>query len=317
MRNAVSLCIVAVCTLLISVGQNRTAAQSGLPESVVLHGDIPYALTDDLRQTLDVIVPAERKPARLPVIAFIHGGAWRAGDKAGGRQRIAALIASGDYAGVSIAYRLSGEAKWPAQIHDCKAAIRWIRANADRYRLDPDRIAVWGTSAGGHLVAMLGTSGDVGSLEGRLGGHLEESSRVQCVVDFYGPSELLAMNQFPSRIDHEAPNSPESQLIGGAIRDHAEAARAASPITYVTRDDPPFLIVHGTDDMAVPYDQSVRLHEALQNAGVTSSLLTVKNGGHGGFNNPQVNQFVRLFLDRNLLNGETDISSAELPAGEN
>ncbi|MGE0171093.1 alpha/beta hydrolase fold domain-containing protein, partial [Nocardioides sp.] len=170
--------------------------------------------------------PANDKP--LPVIAFIHGGAWRAGDKKGGFTRLREFVESGHYAGVSIGYRLTDQATWPTQIHDCKAAIRWIRGNAKKYNLDPDHIGVIGPSAGGHLVAMLGTSGGVAELEGKLGKYLDQSSKVTCVVDEFGPTELLMMSKFPSRIDHDSPNSPESKLVGGAIQEKKEAARSAS-----------------------------------------------------------------------------------------
>src|SRR6185437_7517091 len=165
-------------------------------------------------------------------------------------------------------YRLSGEATWPAQIHDCKAAIRWLRANAAKYGLDPDRIGVTGASAGGHLAAMLGLGGGVAALEGDVGPHTGVSSRVKCVVDQFGPSDLLAMADHSSRIDHNAPDSPESKLIGGALQENKEKARAASPITYISRDDPPFLILHGTEDPLVPFNQSERLAEALKTVGV-------------------------------------------------
>ena len=150
-----------------------------LPEGVKLVADLPYADNDNPRQQLDLLLPerpADEKP--LPVVVFIHGGAWRGGDRKGGQRMVAPLVAAGDYAGASVGYRLSGEAIWPAQIHDCKAAIRWLRANAKKYNLDPDKIAVWGASAGGHLVAMLGTSGGVKELEGTLGKHTDQSSRV-------------------------------------------------------------------------------------------------------------------------------------------
>ena len=185
-------------------------------EGVSVQRDIPYADSEHPRQQLDLLLPEKRdSDTALPVIAFIHGGAWRGGDKRSGIQRLAPFVASGEFAGLSIGYRLSADATWPAQIHDCKAAIRWIRANAAKHNLDPDRIAVWGSSAGGHLVAMLGVSGEVEALEGKLGEHLDQDSRVQCVVNFFGPSELLTMGDHPSSIAHNAPESPESLLVGG------------------------------------------------------------------------------------------------------
>jgi acetyl esterase/lipase len=243
-------------------GQNPRVAES--VEAVL---DLPYAGTDNRRQKLDLYLPKARKDDKpLPVVVFIHGGAWQTGDKRGGYRMIAPLVESGEYIGVSVGYRLSGEAIWPAQIHDCKAAIRWLRANAKKYNLDPNRIGVTGTSAGGHLVAILGTTGAVPELEGTLGEHVKESSRVQCVVDQFGPTDLLAMGG-----SHNNPNSPESKLVGGAIQENKEAARNASPTSYVSKDDPPFLLIHGTNDRTVPFNQSELLHEALKKVGVEPS----------------------------------------------
>src|SRR5262249_2482548 len=155
---------------------------------------IPYAGTQNPRQTLDLLLPKVPKGGKpLPLIVNIHGGAFRAGDKSMGVREIADLVDAGDYVAATINYRLSGESTWPAQIHDCKAAIRWLRANAAKYGIAPDRIGVIGASAGGHLAAMLGTSGGIAALEGDVGTHAGVSSRVKCVVDQFGPSELLAM----------------------------------------------------------------------------------------------------------------------------
>jgi len=273
-----------------------------------LFEDIPYAETDNPRQRLDLLLPKSRAQGeKLPVVVWIHGGAWRAGDKRSGRFRLARLVASGRYAGVSVGYRLTNEAIWPAQIHDCKAALRWIRANAGRYGLDAEKIAVWGSSAGGHLVAMLGTSGGVEELEGKLGRHTDQSSRVTCVIDYYGPSDLLAMGKYPGRIRHNAPDSPESRLVGGPLQEHAEAARSASPISYVSADDPPFMIVHGDRDPVVPYNQSERLAEALRKAGVDVVFITVEGGSHGGFAPNELDRRVEAFLNKHLLGRDSHI----------
>lgn len=178
--------------------------------------DIPYADTDNPRQKLDLYLPKQRKlDEPLPVVVFIHGGGWQGGDKRSGYAMVAPMVESGQYIGVSVGYRLSGEAAWPAQIHDCKAAVRWIAANAKKYSIDAKKIGVTGTSAGGHLVAMLGTSGDAPELEGQLGAHLQESSRVHCVVDQFGPADLLTMGGW-----HNGPGSPESKLLGGPIQEN-------------------------------------------------------------------------------------------------
>ncbi len=303
------LCLLAFCLDASSLfaqrqgDQRRTSRRETrpLPDGVELHADIPYAGTDNPRQKLDLILPKKRSTdAPLPVIAYIHGGAWRAGNKNGSRRRIADYVRSGKFAGVSIAYRLSQEKIWPAQIHDCKAAIRWVRANASQHGLDGDRIAVWGASAGGHLVAMLGVSGGVDELEGKIGPHLEQKSSVHCVVDYYGPTDFLKMNDFPSRIDHDAADSPESQLVGGAIGQKQAAVRSANPITYVSQGDAIFLIAHGTKDPLVAFNQSELLHAALRKAGVSSTLITVDGGGHG-FRNREIGKRVRSFLEKHLL----------------
>jgi acetyl esterase/lipase len=273
----------------------------GVPAGVQVLRDLPYAGTDNPRQKLDLILPRERKgTAPLPLVAFIHGGAWLGGDRRGGVGQVGYLVAGGDYVGATIGYRLSGEATWPAQAHDVKAAIRWLRAHAWDYGYDPDRIAVMGSSAGGHLVALLGTTGDVKELEGDLGTEGTTSSRVQAVVDLFGPADFLHIAGPPSQIDHAAADSPEARLIGGAIQDKPDAARAVSPITYVSKDDPPFLLIHGDADPTVPFDQSARLDQALKAAGVPSALLRIAGGGHGGFRNPAHRDRIRQFLDATL-----------------
>ncbi len=288
-------------------------AESRVSAAIRVEADIPYAGTDNPRQRLDLFLPKSPEgEGPLPVVVFIHGGAWRAGDRRGGWGRVAPYVESGHYAGVSVGYRLTDEAIWPAQIHDCKAAIRWIRANAAKYRIDPERIGVFGSSAGGHLVAMLGTSGDVKELEGDLGDHDSTSSRVACVVDEFGPSELLAMGQYPSRMNHDAADSPESLLIGGAIQENKDLARAASPITYVSADDPPFLMIHGTEDPLVPFNQSERLRDALKAAGVEALLIPIEGGGHGGFRNPEVPERTRRFFDKHLRGEAVEIPTSPL-----
>ncbi len=172
--------------------------------------------------------------------------------------------------------------------------------NAARYHLDPDRIGVLGGSAGGHLVSMLGTSAGAESLEGDLGPYNGTSSKVQCVVDQFGPSDLLALGDFPSNVNHNGPFSPGSRLLGGAIQEHKDAARSASPITYVSKDDPPFLIMHGDKDPTVPFDQSERFARALRAAGVDTVFIRVEGGAHGRFQNAEVQKRVRQFFDKHL-----------------
>jgi len=278
--------------------------------------DISYAGTDNARQTLDLALPIKRTSDKpLPVIAFIHGGGWRGGNKDGGLNRIGGFLKSGNYAGVSIGYRLSNEAKWPAQIHDCKAAIRWVKANAVKHGLDGRKIAVHGTSAGGHLVAMLGTSAGVKAMDGSIGAYTSQSTKVACVVDYFGPTNFLRMNDFESRIDHDAKDSPEGLLIGGPVQDNKKKTLTADPISYVSKEDSPFLIMHGTKDMAVPYNQSVILHSALKKIGVPSALLTVTGGGHG-VGGGVLNEHLQKFFDHHLLKKSGVFESLTIPVAK-
>ncbi|MHC4200066.1 MAG: glycoside hydrolase family 76 protein [Planctomycetota bacterium] len=254
----------------------RRSGQGGAGGMKVIR-DIVYGKGGDTDLKLDVYLPASERTGPLPVVVWIHGGAWRAGSRKG--NRASGLVGHG-FATVSISYRLTQKASFPAQIHDCKCAVRWVRAHAGKYGFDPKRIGVWGSSAGGHLVAMLGTSTGVKELEGR-GGWADEDSGVQAVVDFYGPSDLLAMADAPSHMDHNGARSPEGALVGGTVKENPEAARRASPVTYVSGDEPPFLIMHGERDMTVPFSQSEILYNALRKAGADVTFVPVKRAGHG------------------------------------
>lgn len=288
------------------------AARIPLGENVKLMADIAYAGSNDPRQRLDVYLP--RQPAvagPLPVIAYVHGGGWRTGSKVMARSQVMELVDSGRYAAVSIGYRLAWEASWPAQSHDIRAAIRWIRGNADDYGLDASRICAMGASAGGHLVAHLGThlgttsgSGEHGA-EGALGDHLDQTSEVQCVINFFGPADLTTDSVAGGT---EEP-SPVALLLGDTPENRPELAREASPLHHVSADDAPFLVIHGTEDPVVSYDESVRLTEALENAGVAVIFQTVEGGGHGNFGAAidAVNHRVALFLERMFYDPSTEV----------
>jgi acetyl esterase/lipase len=263
--------------------------------------DIEYVSGGHERNKLDLYLPKQnggkgQKVERLPLIIWVHGGAWMSGDK---KNCPAVRFVHEGYAVASINYRLSQHAIFPAQIEDCKTAMRWLRANAEKYGLDPQRFGAWGASAGGHLVALLGTAGDVNEFD--KGENLNVSSRVQAVCDFFGPTDFLKMADSPSKMKHDDANSPESKLIGGAILENKEACRRANPITYVTKDDPPFLIVHGDADPLVPHNQSQLLYEAFQKASVQAKLYIVKGGGHGGFKDPTIEKMVDEFFDTHLM----------------
>jgi acetyl esterase/lipase len=293
-------------------GTRRAALLEELREEpVTFELDLPYAAAGNPRQRLDLYLPKRRARETLPVIVFFHGGAWRHGGKSDGAGRLMPFLRSGRYAGVSAGYRLSGEATWPAQIHDAKAAIRWVRANASRYGLDAERIGVLGRSAGGHLALLLGASGDVPELEGDVGGHAGVSSRVAAVANFFGVAELLAMIGPPSDVDRTRADAPEALLLGGPLRENVEKAKAASPLRYVSPNDPPVLTVHGTLDRMVPYDQAVRLDAALRAAGVPSYLVRVEGGGHGDFGSAADDR-VAAFFARYLLDEGVEVSTAPI-----
>lgn len=290
--------------------QNKSPGSRSKSQRLEIIENIPYADTENPRQQLDLFLPHSRvNDAPLPIVAFIHGGGWRNGSRRSGLSFLGPLVRTGKYIGVSIGYRLTDEAIWPAQIHDCKAAIRWLRANAAKYTADPEKIVVAGSSAGGHLVAVLGTSGDVPDLEGELGIWGNKSSRVEGVVNFFGPSDFTSMGGW-----HNNPDSPESLLLGGPVQDNKKIARTASPITYVSKDDPPFLTIHGTKDSLVPFEQSVQLHDSLQNAGVISRLIAIEGGGHGRPQLSELDDRIRLFLENQFDGKNHEISTQSIPS---
>lgn len=245
--------------------------------------DLQYAKVGDTALRLDLFLPTGKDANGRPVVVWIHGGGWRAGDKA---NCPAVGLVNDGFAVASINYRLTGISSHPAQIEDCKGAIRWLRAHAEKYNLDPNRFGVAGASAGGHLAALLGTSGGVKELEGNVGDNLDQSSRVQAVLDCCGPADLVEMLKRKQRRRND-PNSPESKLLGGPIAERMDLGKAASPVTYVDPNDPPFLIIHGDSDPVVPLEQAKIMHAALQKAGVPSELMILKNFGHGGAAHPE------------------------------
>ena len=270
-------------------------APAGLPEGTAVHRDLAYVTHGHPRQKLELYGPGVDAPA--PLVVYIHGGAFRAGDKA--EHPPLEYLAEG-YALAAINYRLSQHALFPAQIEDCKAAVRWLRAHAKEYGLDPRRVAVGGSSAGGHLAAMVGTAHHVKAFD--VGEHLDVSSRVQAVLDYFGPTDFLQMDAHrpPGGMVHDTPDSPESQLVGGPIQENPDRVARANPITYVTAGAPPFLIVHGDRDPLVPHHQSVLLATALEKAGVPVTFYTVEGGGHGGFEDPKVDELTKAFLEEHL-----------------
>ena len=254
------------------------SAQEPVTDNFAVEMDVVYAVVDGHELKLDIAVP-RALAAPAPAIVDIQGGAWR---RIQNTVEDAKLWAGYGFVGVSITHRTSDIAVFPAAVHDCKAVVRWLRANAKKYNIDPNRIGVTGFSSGGHLAALLGTSGGDGFLEGSEG-NLGYSSRVQAVVDHFGPTDFMRMNdgkQVAGAMDHFAPDSPESLFLGGPLKERADLARLANPLTYIDAGDPPTLIAHGEKDRLVPIEQSEILYEALRKAGVPAEFVRVKNADH-------------------------------------
>ncbi|MDX2445455.1 MAG: alpha/beta hydrolase [Bacteroidales bacterium] len=302
---------ILLCTLLIFLNisakaQLEKAVVSGIKNKYL---NIPYATISEA-QKLDIYLPDDGD-GPFPVIICIHGGGFEIGDK---RDRMLEPMLHGlkrGYAVVSINYRLSGEAVWPAQIHDCKAAIRWLRANADTYKFNPDKIAAWGGSAGGHLSAMLGTTGGISHLEDLSMGNPEQSSRIQAVVNWFGPTSFLKMDDqlkesaVENPMKHSIPSSPESNLLGKNIVHVPELVKEADPTTWVSSDDAPFFIQHGTEDNLVPYQGSVilarKLGKAIGYDNVYMELFPDTGHGNGpAFYNKANMDNIFSFLDAHL-----------------
>jgi acetyl esterase/lipase len=269
--------------------------------------DLQYANVSEA-QKLDLYLPLGEGP--FPVVLLIHGGGFMFGDKAddlskGGTDT---LLARG-YAVAVINYRLSGEAQAPAQIQDAKTAVRWLRAHAAEYKLNPQKFGAWGGSAGANLAALLGTSCGISKLEGAELGYPQVSSEVQAVVDWFGPIDFCAMDRqfagFPEAQTHDAPDSPESMLIGAPVQSRPDLVAEMNPITYISAASAPFMIMHGTNDRLVPHQQSQLLSEALKKAigEEKVQLNLLKDAPHGGgpiFWNPQNVEKVYAFLDMYL-----------------
>ena len=262
--------------------------------------DVVYKHVNGRDLRLDIYSPKSITHP-LPVLLWIFGNRWSRGSK--NRPPPLNFISRG-YVIVSIDYRLSGEAPFPAAIEDCKAAVRWIRANAAPYHFDPDHIGAWGHSAGGHLAALLGTSGGVAELEG-AGDNSSFSSRVQAVCDMSGPSDLQQFYEAVSNSNEGmAPIARSSieRFLGGSVEQNTAKAIAASPTTYVSKDDPPFLIIHGENDMTIPVNQSQVLAQKLKAAGVQVTLIVAEGRGHG-VGGPAFAPEISSFFDKYLKPG--------------
>jgi acetyl esterase/lipase len=260
-------------TLLIEQAAAQKPAKISVPENVVFEPNLEYSNPDGQHLQLDMARP-KTGDGPFPAIACIHGGGFRAGTRQG-YDSLCIRLAQQGYVAVTVSYRLAPKYQFPAAIHDVKAAIRWLRANAKKYRIDPDRIGVTGGSAGGHLAQFLGVTGDVKQFEGE-GGNAEQSSRVACVVNYFGPSDFT--KSYGKSVD-AAEVLP--LWLGGNLDQMRQKHIVASPLYWVTPDAAPTLCIHGTEDKYVAYEQVVWLIDRLKAAGVEADLLTIEGAGHG------------------------------------
>lgn len=272
---------------------NKPETGDAPDDSLELSKAIVYGKGGTRDLYLDILRPKQTGKRVLPVIIWIHGGAWKTGDKSSGMTMLPYLAKAG-YLCVMVQYRFCSEAIFPAQIEDCKCAVRFLRAHSRKYGLNPDKIGVWGSSAGGHLAALIGTSGGVKELEGN-GGWKEFSSSVQAVCDFMGPTDLVTLaksGQTPGNV---------TGLLGGKVKEKPLLAALASPVTHVDKMDPPFLIIHGTSDKTVPYEQSELLRSALDKAKVPTELILRAKTGHARMTlKKNYEREVMAFFDKHL-----------------
>ena len=233
--------------------------------------DITYATVDEQKMQFDIAMPKEGGP--YPCIVCLHGGAWKFGHRKDLSKVIDAIAARG-YVVVTASYRLAPKARFPAQIEDARAAVKFLRKNAKTYNLDPDKIGAMGYSAGAHLSLLLGVTDKSDGLEGPL--LPDVSGRVQCVVSFFGPTDMSLYSTSPGLEDaYMVP------FLGPDVKTDPKVYKRASPIEYVTKDDPPVLMIHGTFDFVVPIIHSERMLKKLEEAGVTAELIKVRGEGHG------------------------------------
>jgi acetyl esterase/lipase len=282
-----------------------------LPAGIKLEKDIAYIPNGDDAQKLDIYLPETPSDKPQPLIVHIHGGGWRGGNKF--PCPVAGMVLKG-YVVASVEYRFSQKAVFPAQIQDCQAAIRWLRANSTKYNIDPERVGVVGGSAGGHLSSLVGTSGGKKAFA-PIGGNVSQSERVQAVCDIFGPADFTTVVQqaeadknVKNIFEFNSPSDPYSSLIGTRLDDKPKA-QAVSPVHYISKDNPPFLILHGTHDALVPLAQSEQFAAALKAKGVEVWLQKLPGSGHGGaaFTKPAVLQLMQDFFDKHLKGADVKI----------
>jgi acetyl esterase/lipase len=274
---AIVLPLLASCGAAAGAIPPSTSPVASLPASPragVEHG-VVYCTNAGVALTMDIYYPSQLISSPTPAVLYVHGGGWEHGDSSlgGVNATIAQALNQRGMLVAAVNYRLAPQYPWPAQIVDVKCAARYLRANAQKYGIDPSKIGAWGGSAGGHLVSMLGTAATSAGFD--TGQYLEQSSSVQAVVDMFGPADLTAGGWGPYA------SSVIQQVFGAAPGQDSGALAKASPVTDIRSDDPPFLIFHGTRDAVVPLSQSQELASRLQADGVSATLVTVQNAGHG------------------------------------
>ena len=290
--------------------QRKAPEVNGL-KGIRVERDLRYVEGGDPAQSLDVYLPETPSADALPLIVHIHGGGWRGGSKS--PCPFSGMV-HGGYVVASVEYRFSQKALFPAQIQDCQAAIRWLRGNAKRFGINPAKVGVIGASAGGHLSALVGTSGGRKIFEA-IGGFVEESDRVQAVCDIFGPSDFSTVVK-QAELDRNVrnifkfntPSDPYSSLVGGSLED-AGLTSKVSPVRHVSELTPPFLILHGTHDALVPIAQSEQLADVLKAQGVPVWFQRFAGAGHGGpvFSRPAVTALVQRFFSKFLKDTASEI----------
>lgn len=279
------------CLLLI-IGHFATAQGSGF------HKDILYAHAPQRELRLDLYLPNAVKQPYL--ILWVHGGAWSSGSK----ENPPLDLLNKGYALASIDYRLTTDAIFPAFVYDIKAAIRYLRANASAYGYHADKMFIWGSSAGGHLAALAGVTNRIRELEGNLGDYLKVSSDLQGIIDFYGPSNLTTIlaQSTPHGIQVRAPAL--ALMFGKPIDQIKDELEKASPVYYVSADDPPLFICHGDQDIQVPINQSIELYGKYKALKLPVQMEYVYGAGHGGkqYNDPKLIDMIDAFLKKIILN---------------
>ncbi len=288
--------------------------------------NVDYAGDDIIGHKMDIYLPKDANDAPFPVIISIGGSAWLSNNVKGNGPGRNGLFLDEGFALVNVNHRSSGEAKFPAQINDIKGAVRFLRANAQKYKLDTRFIGMMGDSSGGHLAALMGTSNGVKEhtingktldIEGNVGGNEKESSNVNAVIDLFGPTVFYKMNsqRTAGGMDHDGAGSPESSLIGGAIQENHDLCDFANPLTYIDENDPSFLIIHGDSDALVPLGQSTVLKEALTEKKVKNELLIVEGGQHEDgrmWQPPYSEKMIEFFTQERDKKTDTNPSSSKM-----